>query len=215
MVNSSINVPSVINAGSSQEAVTIPHPQASLRMTFTSHILQRMICWSLPRSTEASKSPFAPLISSDNFRRREGTDFWLIFRGPLGQLYMLSSDPVIPRGTHGRETKNDSRKKGFGQKRPGWRLRQGCLPAIFCMYLSAFSVSPILTWVVAQAAHSPSMKQPTKNFWVPAKHQAHTIWWTRQTWSLFLTNLQASREDQWETEYDAYLITRLRVCEVL
>ena len=83
VANSSINVHSVINARSCQEAVTILHPQALLRMTFMSHTHQRMICWSLPHSAEASKSSFAPLINSDHFRRK-GATFGLYLEDPWG-----------------------------------------------------------------------------------------------------------------------------------
>ena len=71
-------------------------------------------------------------------------------------LAQLSLSTVTPREPIGEKPG----KKTGQRRRPGWRLRQGLVSTIFCWYISAFSLSHILTgsgcpsasWSTSEAA---------------------------------------------------------------
>lgn len=63
-------------------------------------------------------------------------------------------------------------RKALDKRDQSVRLRQGPLSAVFRTYLSASSVSPVLTWAVAQAAHSPSVEAANKEFLGASRAQA-------------------------------------------
>lgn len=91
VVKGSITVYSIINFGSSQEAVTTPHPhggralmcrQAWPRMTFTSHTLQKDALLELAQECRGSQKPLCFLEQQCPFwRQRKSMTFGLYLEG--------------------------------------------------------------------------------------------------------------------------------------
>lgn len=168
VVNSSTSVHSAINVRSSQEAITIPHPEALLRITFTSHILQKD---DLPHSANASKSLYAPLISSDNFEVGKSMTFGFYLGDSWGSFpcsaQTLSCNPKgeptwrKPRMTLGRMALDERPGEDWG--------RAACPPfSAYTFQLSVWAPSSPVWLPKLLTAHQWSSQQ--RNFWVPPMH---------------------------------------------